>query len=406
MARTMAGKRKGGVALAALVMASAPLCGAWEFKGYGRSGLGGADVGGRQGCFQLPGAPAKYRLGNECEDYWELQLSDDVYKGADGTTLKLEGMASLTHYYDRSPSFDGDNGRARLPQLWAALQPTALNGGSLWAGRRYYKRHDVHINDFYYWNPSGIGFGLEDLPVGPYTFSYAFLREDTIDQPDKANRHDFNLGGLKTNPGGAVELGLSYVQKAGQVRGAHSGWSFTAEHVQDGFLGGENRLVGQYGQGPGTGLGQTGPLTQDRHTRSLRVLDTVIWQITERFGGQVLALVQRDRLPEGERTWRSFGIRPAYAFSEHFKFVVEAGQDSIEPEHGATRRLTKFTVAPTLSVGPAFMTRPEVRLYYTYAQWNRAAQEAAEPGDTLSETGVFDASRHGSNFGVQLETWW
>lgn len=45
---------------------------ALEFHGYGRTGFGEA-LGdkGRQACFQLPGAPAKYRLGNECESYWE-----------------------------------------------------------------------------------------------------------------------------------------------------------------------------------------------------------------------------------------------------------------------------------------------------------------------------------------------
>lgn len=402
----MNGYRGRTAALAVAGALLAPACGAWEFKGYGRAGLGGAEGGGRQGCFQLPGAPAKYRLGNECEDYWELQLSDDLYRGADGTVLKLEGMASLTHFYDRSPSFDGDNGRARLPQLWAALQPPLLGGGSVWAGRRYYKRHDVHLNDFYYWNPSGTGFGLEDLPLGRYALSYAFLREDTVEQPDKANRHDLHLAGLAPNPGGTVELGLSYVQKAGQVRGAHSGWSFTAEHVQHGFLGGENRLVAQYGQGPGIGLGQPGELTDDRHVSRLRLLDTVIWQVTERVGGQVLALVQRDREAEGRATWRSVGVRPAYAVSEHFKLVVELGHDSLEPARGATRRLDKFTLAPTLSAGPAFMTRPELRLYYTYARWNRAAQQAADPGGTLSDSGVFGASRHGANVGVQLETWW
>ncbi|WP_263146136.1 carbohydrate porin [Pseudomonas sp. RIT-PI-AD] len=399
--------KAGSMASACLALGVlAPGCGAWEFEGYGRAGIGGADVGGRQGCFQLPGAPAKYRLGNECEDYWELQLADDLYPGADGTRLRLEGMASLSHLYGHSLSFDGDDGRARLPQLWAALQAPALNGGSVWAGRRYYKRHDVNLNDFYYWNPSGSGFGLEDLPLGPYALSYAFLREDSIDQPDKANRHDLHLAGLHPNPGGQVELGLSHVQKAGQVRGAHAGWSFTAEHVQAGFLGGENRLVGQYGEGPGIGLGQTGPLAHGRHVQRLRLLDTLIWQVTERFGGQLLGLVQRDRLAEGERIWRSLGVRPSYAFGEHVKLVLELGHDAIEPAHGATRRLNKFTLAPTLSAGKAFMARPELRLYYTYAQWNRAAQAAAEPGDALSANGAFGASRHGSNVGVQLETWW
>ena len=37
-----------------------------DFHGYGRSGIGSTTGGGDQACFQAAGAPAKYRLGNEC----------------------------------------------------------------------------------------------------------------------------------------------------------------------------------------------------------------------------------------------------------------------------------------------------------------------------------------------------
>ncbi|MCY1511545.1 Maltoporin [compost metagenome] len=77
---------------------------------------------------------------------------------------------------------------------------------------------------------------------------------------------------------------------------------------------------------------------------------------------------------------------------------------------GGTRKLTKFTIAPTWSpAGPGFWERPEIRLYYTYASWNEAAQRAASQlsaGSALSDTGAFGDALHGSNFGVQLEYWW
>ena len=77
---------------------------------------------------------------------------------------------------------------------------------------------------------------------------------------------------------------------------------------------------------------------------------------------------------------------------------------------GGTRKLSKFTVAPTWSPnGPGFFERPEIRLYYTYATWNKAAQEAANllaEGSALSDTGAFGSARNGSNFGVQVEYWW
>lgn len=47
---------------------------ALEFGGYLRSGVGTSVNSGSQSCFQLPGAQTKYRLGNECEQYGELEL--------------------------------------------------------------------------------------------------------------------------------------------------------------------------------------------------------------------------------------------------------------------------------------------------------------------------------------------
>lgn len=116
-----------------------------------RSGIGASMQGGGQSCFQLLGAESRYRLGNECEQYAELELRQDVLSMDDGSVLSVGGMASFFNEYDRSFEFQGENGAVRMPQLygtWANLP--SLNGGSLWAGRRYYKRNDINISDFYY----------------------------------------------------------------------------------------------------------------------------------------------------------------------------------------------------------------------------------------------------------------
>lgn len=379
-----------------------------EFKGYGRIGSGGATSGGTQQCFQLPGAPMKYRLGNECETYWELELDQDLYRGDDGTVLRVGGMVSLYDSYNHFPTFTGDDGRVRLPQAWAGWQSPLFNGGTLWAGRRYYKRHDIHIGDFYYWNPSGEGVGIEDVRIGEHLYSYSITREDNTEQKDKATRHDFNVGDFQVNTNGFIELGASYIQKPGQVEGSHSGWSLTAEHNQEKFFGGQNRFVVQYGEGPGIGLGQTGDLTASSNTRTWRVIESPRWQITDNFGGQLMALAQKTKAPNDQGLlWTSFGVRPSYAFTEQFKLLAEYGHDQIRPDAGGTRKLDKFTIAPTWAIGgKGFLSRPEVRLYYTYAKWNRAAQLAADDGTALSETGAYGSALHGSNVGVQLETWW
>lgn len=383
---------------------------ALEFAGYLRSGVGNSLSGGKQSCFKLPGAETKYRLGNECEQYAELELRQDVYAFDDGSVLSVDGMASLYNRYNRQLSFNGDNGSVRMPQLYAQWSNLpSLNGGSVWAGRRYYKRNDIHISDFYYWNQSATGAGLEDVLIGGLKYSYALSRKDSLYQQDAVTRHDFNVAGFNTNLGGQLEFGLSYLDKP-QRSHAHSGWAITAQHVQREFLGGQNKLAVQYGEGSGTGLGYTGNTSLDNSSKRYRIVEFFDWQVTPRFGGQIEAVYQKDVRPDGGNLqWLSLGVRPTYAISEQFKLVTEWGHDQVRAP-GGTRKLSKFTVAPTWSPnGPSFWMRPEIRLYYTYARWNAAAQRAAnefDAGSALSDSGAFGSSRHGSNAGVQVEYWW
>ena len=397
--------------LAACACLIAPLSAqALEFSGYMRSGVGNSLNGGKQSCLKLPGAEAKYRLGNECEQYAELELRQDVYSFADGSVLSVDGMASLYNQYNRQLTFQGDNGTARLPQLYAQWSNLpSLNGGSLWAGRRYYKRNDIHISDFYYWNQSATGAGIEDVLIGGLKYSYALSRKDSLYQENYVTRHDFNVAGFNTNPGGQLEFGLSYLDKPERTD-AHSGWAITAQHVQSEFLGGKNKFAVQYGEGSGTGLGYTGNFRLDNSSKRYRIVEFFDWQITPRFGGQVEAVYQKDFRPDGgNQEWLSLGVRPTYAISEQFKLVTELGHDQVKAADG-TRKLSKFTFAPTWSPkGPGFWTRPEVRLYYTYACWYAAAQRAAnefDAGSALSDSGAFGSARHGSNAGLQVEYWW
>ncbi|HAB18257.1 MAG TPA: hypothetical protein DCE44_17665 [Verrucomicrobiales bacterium] len=50
-----------------------------DIGGYFRAGYGRDNQGGPQVAFQAPGAPAKYRLGNEAENYGELIFAKNFY---------------------------------------------------------------------------------------------------------------------------------------------------------------------------------------------------------------------------------------------------------------------------------------------------------------------------------------
>ena len=124
--------------------------------GYLRAGVGGRSGGGPQRCFQLPDAPVKYRLGNECETYVEPGLIL-TFGDADGpgASIDINYRAAFigTEYNDY------DTWKDYTVEAWIGLddfvQDGPLAGAKFWAGQRFYKRQDVHIHDFFYFNGTG-----------------------------------------------------------------------------------------------------------------------------------------------------------------------------------------------------------------------------------------------------------
>jgi maltoporin len=90
------------------------------------------------------------------------------------------------------------------------------------------------------------------------------------------------------------------------------------------------------------------------------------------------------------------GGRVSYSVTKKFKFVAEAGYSQYKPGGGVTAKLTKVALAPTLSVGPDFLSRPEFRLYVTSAKWNGAT------GNTTGQA-AFDNKTSGTSYGAQVE---
>ncbi|MFZ4539319.1 maltoporin [Propionivibrio sp.] len=383
-------------------------------EGYIRALEGVNSSSGAAACFKLAGAESKYRLGNECEVYGELLVGQELATLPDGGMLKGNVMLSLF-----SPTSDGkmltDNATTgRVAQAYLAAEKLSfLNGGSLWFGRRYYKREDIHITDFFYWNPQGLGGGIEDVGVGGLKVSYAMFNEDSQFQSPKATRHDIQLRGLKVNPSGELEFGLSLIPASGHVAtGGDSGWSVTMQHRQTNILGdGWNKFALQYGVAPGTGLGSTGPLTNTTAVKRWRVVDGIYAQLTPNLGGMLTGVYQKDESNTVDQTWTSLGGRLTYGFTEHLKLQGELGHDQVKPSGSPTRNLTKLTIAPTLAMARGFWSRPELRLFYTYARWNDAAAAAAN-GSTdsavasMSSSGVFAGANNGSTVGLQFEGWW
>ena len=417
---------------------------ALDYDGYFRALAGSNSSKGGAACFQLTGAMSKYRLGNECQVYGEFGFGTEVAKTSDGADFRAYTMVAYNN-----PNISGSTATTvDLAQVYVqANKVPELMGASAWAGRRYYKREALGPNDFFYWSGQGMGGGIEDLPVGgTMKFSYAWLRNDNLipittgstfvptgmlaqNGSSSANRHDFQLRGVPTNANGSLELGVSAILKDASsavdtgTTPLHNGYGITVQHRQTGINGdGWNKLAIQYGTGPGTGgtnnaIGAIGDLTQSSDVHRFRVVEGAYAQLTPNFGAELVAIYQKDSGLTAAQTmigsaenkvWTSIGTHAVYGITPHFKIGADLGYDTVKPDNGATRHLTKFTIAPTISSGPGVNARPDLRFFYTYGKWNDAARVAADTasaGSALSSTGAFGAATSGSMIGIQAEAW-
>jgi maltoporin len=413
-------------------------------------------VGGRMTCFSLSnpaGLVAKYRLGNECEVWSETHFTIVTYAGEDGVVSTVHFMPTIfipTTNVGNSPNatvvspaiFTTSTGATfMVPNLYIDLKGIDwLGGGTAWAGTRYYKRESVYINDFFYWNPSGVGAGVEDINLGKDPrLSVAVFAVDgepqmsTVStdpllpsQLDWGARFDVQLRGIKPIDSAELQFGLQYIwdysnhpllDAYGAPTGTsvtHGGYGFTFQYVQK-ALGGDNKFALQFGKGGGTGFGTLSrfyypdfSLYFDPSEYRFRLVDVFTMQPFDWLGGQFCVIYQRDQNflgVAGQNTnWYSAGGRLSWAFAEHAKLLAELGYDEITKSNGAEpQHLTKFTVAPALTAGKGFLSRPELRAFITWAVWNEAAR-----GANIDSGQIYRATRFldGYTFGLQAETWY
>jgi len=127
------------------------------------------------------------------------------------------------------------------------------------------------------------------------------------------------------------------------------------------------------------------------------------------FGIQADFVYEHDDEGTGDNSgisdWISAGARMSFGIVEHFKLLVEGGYDQVQKKNGAPKQfLGKFTIAPTLAASKALMSRPELRLFATYAQWSDAARIAGIDSANIYRE-VYPTYLSGMSYGVQGEAW-
>ncbi|WP_341679279.1 carbohydrate porin [Niveibacterium sp. SC-1] len=419
-------------AVAAATLSAAAGAAAVDFHGYARSGVGASDKGGSMVCYKNVGSMGSYRLGNECDTYMELAFDANLAEKS-GSAFKLHTMVAagtqqLTDWEQSTPAWR---------QVWAEatnIGAGALSNSSLWAGKRYYKRQDIHMLDYFYNEVTGPGAGIESIDVGGFAkFSYAYMRQTDTDwsttdigsyHPDVGSdgaksitNHDLRLEGIAIGDEfGTVDVMFNYAGKNNRndVKGK-DGYAFTAQHTLN-VLGGFNRVHMTYASDASTLSHGVKTWTDDTYNYTgFQVMDHLVFDFGAVNGSAVIGY-QTEKGPSwyNGTTRKEFtiGVRPWYHFNDLYSIGGELGYINVDPENnGDKQTLTKATIAAQISAGKSYWARPAIRAYYTYAKWNDALKGSnvtctgRDCGVNVSSSGFADATS-GGTYGVQFEAWW
>ncbi len=405
----------------------------FRFGGYARSGFGDDSHGKGQQPFQAPLAGAKYRLGNEAETYLETLFRYGANTEGDNpgyfdTRVRLAYVTPTSETSTYSTTFSLREAYVVGRNLWTS-QPQA----TVWAGARFYDRQDVHINDFYYRDPSGFGGGIEDVAFGKVAkFAAAWIggTQDELEATGIPNTdlfrfnkntvdlrlYDLPLGRSRASV--AVDLSqfngdTVRTPGAAPIIVEDSVGASTTTIVETPFTGGRNKVAVQYGKGaaydfrsvvtnPEGRTFQPGERVDiDALWRFRAVNDFLIdhhgpWALQ---GVAVWQEMDNGAAANNRIRWVSVGARPVRQLGRYFSMAVEAGLDYTKQGDLPGGSLFKLTAAPQITPAFKFLSRPSLRAFATWARWSDAyrGQIAAATDPTAVR---------GAAFGVQMETWW
>lgn len=374
------------------VLAESP----FSTTGYLRIGVGESD-GGDLAAMQLNGAWAKYRLGNEDDFYGEFGVGLDAPLNNGSSVIggiRYHVAGDSNDLTDRG-SFDAS---LALREAWLGyrgLGAGAFEEAAVWAGRRYYKRKDIHINDFYYESYSnfdGYGLGVEDIALGFGKLSLAGFRE----RFNRVHTYDARIEDMPLAENWTGEVGLAFADARGDAAG-DNGFALRGHVQRNDFFGGYTKGSLMYSNGAAFGFSADGApdVGKDRSLRRAQVHGLVpVADRTELF---FVALHQVDDNDGDKSKWSSVGIRPHYALSDNFAIATEIGYDRVSDE-GGSRDLLKGTLAGIYTFGQSgFWDRPQLRAYVTRGSWSDVG--------AISKQAAYGTDTAGTSVGLQLETW-
>lgn len=466
------------VAVLVMAFAAQSAMAAVDFGGYLRSGSGSSSKKGGNNCFRVNGESAfntagnsaavtgAGRLGNQCDTYGEIKLGANM-GDSDGTkfgvhTLVAYGTSQVADYEGTIPALREAYGTAE------GFGDGAFAKSTVWAGKRFYKREDVHIVDLFILQNTGYGAGIENIDLGFGKFSYALMKAGAAsyvdvtpvgtggqevgrvtlngDPSQQKSNHDLRLEGINLGGAGSLGVGTNIVRGNNQILPGNldnnfNGWSAWVKHsiVLSGTW--QNALWLQMARDAGnldgsalywaqsnSGNGSPGSM---KHA-GWRIIDAANFEFGDKVNGQAFFGYGREKFPwygiagssseYSDRTTTSLVVRPIYHFTENLGLAVEAGTVRVSGHNlnydnnpnKTTNYLNKITISPQLSMGSGFYARPVLRAYVSYMKWNRdttpygieSGASACTGRDCSVSVAGFSNGSSATTYGVQMEAWW
>ena len=269
---------------------------------------------------------------------------------------------------------------------------------------------------------SGYGGGVEDVPVGNIgKFAAAWIGGSVdnyvTDHGNVAKQNiDLRLYDVKV-PLGKATFWFDFSDTRGgdlqnPVTGgpvevkSTAGWAVGLIHrtEEEKLWGGYNEFSVQYGQGAAYNFASTldssGP-DLDEAWR-FRVTDQIATQPSKHLSMQLVGLYEDTEFggPNSRNHWASAGVRPIYHFTDRLSIALETGIDWTKNDAlGTEGSLWKITLAPQISRGGKFFSRPVIRPFITWGIWS---------DDFKGRIGgnAYERATDGLSYGIQAEAWW
>lgn len=376
-------------------------------------------------CFKAVGAKTKYRLGNECDSYLMLGLYQDIVLD-NGIRIHNQIRPIFTSPNHKKMEY------IRLDELYSEVYNIFDdNSASIWFGRRFYKRYDSFLSDFFFFTISGDGFGINNIDLGEFDLSYSFLFNDidpTVvigDERILFQSHDIRLE--KDVDRGDFTVLFHYMlldsknfnttQKLEKSDGYTVGAVYKDKKITNELFGmnGKNITGLFYGSGLARGAAKGSPYLQeplidDMLSSGKNVNDSKTLRFINYNGFDndsigfisnfVYEYTDNKKYEDILQNWYSFGVRPYLFLNKNFRISTEFGYDFVDDKvQNKKYTLSKFSGAFEYALKKGIWEMPVLRVYYTHATWNK--NSAGMVGSSY-----YKDKTQGDTAGIQFEYWW